>query len=228
MPGEESSLLRHYMSLEGFLYMYNYNSSTESAEFGPEWSFITKSNYDGTFASKYYYEDIQDTLEFSDDAYVPVGQYSFYDFEGEFTTPSSRLKNISTTLKAGSFYDGWRVSLGLKPRFNLSSMLELSGNYQLNRIEFPDRNQRFTGHIGSVRALLMFSTKHSLTAFIQYNSANDVIASNIRYRYNQREGNDLYIVYNDGINTNRQDYDPVRPVYSNRTIMLKYSYTFRM
>ncbi|GAH52410.1 unnamed protein product, partial [marine sediment metagenome] len=50
----------------------------------------------------------------------------------------------------------------------------------------------------------------------------------IRYRYNPREGNDFYIVYDEGLNTDREREIPVLPRASNRTIMLKYSYTFNI
>lgn len=70
------------------------------------------------------------------------------------------------------------------------------------------------------------SAKFSATAFIQYNSTTDSIISNVRLRYNPREGTDLYLVYNEGINTDRSGEDPVLPFSSGRTIMLKYTYTF--
>jgi len=227
-PGEKSSLLRHHVSLEGFMYLRNHDSSTESAEIGPKWAFTTKSNYKGTFSEKVYYEDLQEAFELSDDVHVPAGQYSFYGFEGELSTPSSRLANISTTLKAGSFYDGWRVSLGITPRMNVSSALEVRCKYRINRITFPDRDQRYTAHIGQFRVLAMRGIMHSVTANIQYNSAADLITTNIRYRYNPREGNDLYLVYNENNNTDRHREIPVLPVTRNRTIMVKYSYTFRL
>ena len=72
----------------------------------------------------------------------------------------------------------------------------------------------------------MLSTKFSATAFIQYNSAIDAVIANIRLRYNPREGIDLYLVYNEGLNTNRYRQDPTVPFTSNRTVMLKYTYTF--
>ena len=74
----------------------------------------------------------------------------------------------------------------------------------------------------------MLSTKFSVTAFVQYNSAADKAIANIRFRYNPREGNDLYLVYDEGLNTNRYREDPVLPVTGNRTVMLKYNYTFRL
>jgi len=108
----------------------------------------------------------------------------------------------------------------------MSSFINLSAYYQFNRIELSDRNQDLNAHIARLRALFMFSTKLSCSAFIQYNSSSDVIITNFRLRYNPREGNDLYLVYDEGLNLDRDREIPVLPVRSDRSILLKYSYTF--
>jgi hypothetical protein len=52
------------------------------------------------------------------------------------------------------------------------------------------------------------------------------MAANLRFRYNFREGNDLWIVYNEGLNTDRRRELPVLPITEGRTVLLKYTYTF--
>jgi len=74
----------------------------------------------------------------------------------------------------------------------------------------------------------MLSTKFSAAVFVQYNSAADAVVANIRIRFNPREGNDLYIVYNEGLNTNRYREIPILPLTASRAIMLKYTYTFNV
>ena len=66
----------------------------------------------------------------------------------------------------------------------------------------------------------------SRAAFVQYSESADAGIANLRFRYNPREGVDLYLVYNEGIYTDRLLYDPVRPYRSDRIVMLKYAYTF--
>jgi len=62
------------------------------------------------------------------------------------------------------------------------------------------------------------------TDFAQYTSAANLVTLNARLRYNRREGQDFYLVYNDGVNTDREAFDPVRPVSAGRTLLLKYSH----
>jgi hypothetical protein len=93
-------------------------------------------------------------------------------------------------------------------------------------VEFDSRNQEFINHIIGFKALLMFNTKLTFNTFIQYNTAIDAFIINARFRYNPKEGNDLYIVFNEGLNTDLYRETPTLPRSDNRTIMLKYTYTF--
>ena len=226
IPSEKSLLFSHQFSLNSALFLRNADGEIESAKIGPGWQFRTKSGWEGKIAPQFFYENVPENFSFSDDAEVPEGRYSFYGVNGEIFSASGKPIYAGAALDIGSFYDGWRTSLGLTPRWNVFSDLELSGTYQFNRVIFPDRDQRFTAHIAKLRALYMLSTKFSATAFIQYNSAIDAVIANIRLRYNPREGIDLYLVYNEGINTDRYRQDPTLPFTSNRTVMLKYTYTF--
>jgi len=228
IPSEESWLLRHNIFLDGSVHFNNEDNSVQSADIGPGWYFDAKSGFFMNIAAKLYHENVEEEFSLDDEAEVPEGQYTFYGLTSALQTPRGRLLETGLSFDIGSFYDGWRASLGLQPGWSVSSELELSGFYQINWIDFPDRNQKFIAHIVRLRALVMLSNKFSAAAFVQYNSAADTVVANIRIRFNPREGNDLYIVYNEGLNTNRYREIPTLPYTSNRAIMLKYTYTFNI
>jgi hypothetical protein len=71
-------------------------------------------------------------------------------------------------------------------------------------------------------------TRISASAFAQYSSALEGIVTNVRLRYNPREGNDLYLVYNEGFNTSRFESVPPLPLSSARMLLVKYVHTFAM
>ena len=129
-------------------------------------------------------------------------------------------------VEAGTFYDGWQVTANLTPIWYASPHLELSGFYQYSHIRFPDRNQRFDVHLARVRIGTALNTKLSTNAFIQFSSAAHTLSANVRFRYNFREGNDLWIVYNEGLNTDRYRTTPTLPFTDARTVLVKYTYTF--
>jgi hypothetical protein len=226
LPGEKSMLSNHYLFADGYVYFRNDDRTLESAEIGPGWGFFSKSGWIGEFAVKAYRESAREEISFFDKVFVPPGEYSFYGLKGYFQSAVGGLFYTLITVDAGTFYDGWRASVGLRPTWGISSDLTLSGYYQFNRVDFSKRGQTLTAHIGQVKLLATLSTKFSASAFVQLDSALDEVSANIRLRYNPREGNDLYLVINETLNSNRSAYSPVRPPYSGRAIMIKYSYTF--
>ena len=94
-------------------------------------------------------------------------------------------------------------------------------------------------HIIGLKALYMFNTYLSINAFLQYNTAYNGFITNFRLRYNPREGNDFYLVFNenrgfDDTTTINAEWPAMgsktikSPSYMNRTIMLKYTHTFKL
>jgi hypothetical protein len=141
-------------------------------------------------------------------------------------TPGSNPLFLMLMSEGGQYYDGWRVSFRLQPTWNISKHFELGGTYGFDHVEFPGRNVTMTNNIVGIKALYMLSTKFSVNAFIQYNTAEHAIVSNLRLRYNPREGNDFYVVFNEGRNTDLTREEPNLPLYSSRAVMVKYTYTF--
>jgi hypothetical protein len=67
----------------------------------------------------------------------------------------------------------------------------------------------------------------SVNAFIQINSLSKVTAANFRLRYNWKDGNDLYVVYNETLNNHGRN-DPDVPFSDYRAFIVKYIYTFHL
>jgi hypothetical protein len=226
--GSDSVLNDHQIWFTGSVYQRNSDRSVESAQFGPGWSLYAKSGIYGMIWPQVNRESLTSTFELADDAWVPAGEYTFYGLVAAFDTPGGRKRFVNTSFYVGSFFDGWRVSASFRPSWSLSSTWRLNGRYQYSHIQFPDRDQKFINHLVWLRITATFTTKISASALVQYSSAGDIVIANIRVRYNPREGNDFYIVYNHGINTDRLREVPNLPLTDNRAIMLKYTYTFNM
>lgn len=225
-PGPDSSLFSHSLSLSGLAIWENDRALLESAELGPSWQFSTKSGWGGSFGPMAYFEDVPEAFDFSDEASIPAGRYAFGGFKGMFTSPQGRLLSGMMFVEAGSFYDGWRTSLGIMPQCSLIDDFEIGGLVQYNRVWFPGRSQSFLAPVGQFRALATLSTVVSILGLVQYNGADDSVTANLRFRFNPREGTDLYLVYNEGLNTDRLSRLPVPPVSSGRSLLLKLNYTF--
>ncbi len=228
LPGETSSLIWHTLGLAGFAFMRNGDRSIESAEVGPEWEFAAKSGAGGSLEAKVQFEDLLIPFALPEEAVVPAGSYTFFRVGASYHVSHTRLFQLRPRVEAGTFFDGWQATAEVSPIWYVSPHLELAGSYVFNRIRFPDRDQRVDAHLARLRIGTAFNTKVSTNAFIQFNSAANTVSANVRFRYNFREGNDLWIVYNEGMNTDRHRLTPTLPFTDSRTILVKYTYTFHL
>ncbi|MBM4168438.1 MAG: hypothetical protein FJ215_04700 [Ignavibacteria bacterium] len=219
-------LHNHTLALLASVFVRNDDGVVESAEVGPAWNFNTKAGGWGSIGFSAYHENTPEEFELADDAVVPIGKYWFVAAKGTYQTPFGSLLRTAIAGDIGTFYDGWKGTIGISPAWTISRHLELSGDYQVNVIRFTDRNQKFDAHIGRIRMRFTLNTEISLSTFTQYNSATGSVGLNLRLRYNPREGNDLYIVYDEGVNVDPLRTLPRKPRNESRAVVLKYSHTF--
>jgi hypothetical protein len=227
MP-EGSVLLRQRLSGGFQAYRRYADGALESGEVTPTWYLETLGGHSVTVTGALRHEDLVRGFSIASELTVPEGRYRYGSGRTAYSPSSARPLRLSANAEAGSFYDGSLVSAALTPIWNASRHLEMSGAWQVNRIAFPERYQERVTHVGRLRTVLMLNTQLSGVALVQVNSATDVLLVNLRLRYNPREGNDLYVVYNHGLNTDRFAFDPVRPLTDNRTLLVKYSHTLRL
>ena len=227
MPGEESGLIWHTLQIRGAGFMRNGDGSIESAFIRPSWTFSTTTLASGQFDLEWQHEDLLRPFFLSPDAFVPAGTYGFIQAGAEYSMPRTNLFNAGIRVEGGSFFDGWQARLAFTPTWFVSQHLELGSTYELNRIRFPDRDQKFDAHVLRLRIGTALNTHLSTNAFVQFNSAADAVSANIRFRYNFREGNDLWIVVNEGLNTDTYG-TPTLPRIDNRTVLIKYTHTFAL
>jgi hypothetical protein len=228
IPGEASALQSHQIGIDAISYFDNINNSAQSLQTGIMYDFNFKSGYSGMFSINHLYENVADTFSFSNDAYVPSGKYGFNEIETHLNSPRTNKFVLGFDVFAGTFYDGTRFTVGVDPSWNIGSTLQLGLSYNHNFLNFSSRGQSFSGGITGLKALVMINTKLSISTFIQYNSAENNLLTNLRFRYNPREGNDFYIVFNEGRSTYRDIENPRLPLYNNRSVLLKYTYTFTL
>ena len=228
IPGETSKLFSYDVKLKGRRYTRLEDGMLENMKLSPEFEFKTKGGMRGIISIDYEEEGVPEEFKLSDSIPIAAGEYSFIGFEGEVGTPDTKMVSAEGTLYAGQFYDGKRLGLEAESNLNLSSSFKLSLRYVFEALRFPEGETANSLDIHSVnlKALYMFSTKISATLMVQYVNTEDDLVTNFRFRYNPREGNDFYLVYNDYRGIVDEDGIPESPKFHNKTIMLKYVHTF--
>jgi hypothetical protein len=196
----------------------------------PQVELNTKKEIGGEISLEYQKEGVLEDFRISDSIWIKAGKYSFTSLSGDFRTPESRKISAFISLNGGEFFDGQRYGVMFGPMLNVSASLQLSAHYEFNAIRFPDRktNNSLNLHSINLKALYMLNTKISASVLAQYVNIADDFIFNFRFRYNPREGNDFYIVFNENRSFNGSNEIPAPPVFYNRTIMLKYTHTFRL
>ncbi|UCH64155.1 MAG: carbohydrate binding family 9 domain-containing protein [Fidelibacterota bacterium] len=226
---ESSLILRQLPSIWWTEYRSTSTGQVESVEAELNWYIETKKDAAARFVLYSYFEHLADSLKLrslAPDAYVPTGDYRFTQVYAYYSLPSGNLLGGTGWVRGGEYYDGWQLTARISPRWKSSRFIEVGGSARLDYVAFPKRDQEYVNSIVQLRVKSSLSVTTSVAGFIQYNSAIDAVIVNLRLRYNPREGTDLYLVYNDNLNTDRQREVPTLPFSDTRAVLLKYSITF--
>ncbi len=226
-PDPGARLFTYALRLDGAAFRRNEDRTFETVEGGPMLVLDTWGRHQWTLTVPFRYENLEMPFSLPESASVPAGIHRFATARLRYTAPPGDRFRTTATLEGGRFFDGRLFSVSAGPVWDPSAHLNLSANYQIDQVDFPDRNQSFTAHVIRFRTQVNVSTRTSAAGFIQYNNTENAVIANLRFRYNPREGIDLYIVWNEGLVTDRAFFNPVRPLSDERTILIKYSHTLQ-
>ena len=223
---EGGAFIWHKIEGMGNAYLDNQEHEVLSSEYGAEWSFSRRNLDNGSFFVKKVYENILDDFSLAGNVIIPPGTYDFYRLSGTYTMAVDRTVRTGLIVETGPFYDGWLHTLTLTPSWYQSRYFQLNLEYAYTYGEFDERDDLLNFHIARLRIGTALNRKLSTNALVQYNGAQDLFSANIRFRYNWREGQDLWVVFNSGLNTDRFGVTPALPATDNRSVLLKYVHTF--
>ena len=226
LQGPSASLNMVTPSVTAESYYRNADLAPESRSIRPEVEFAFKSGSSITPYANTQFEDIRVPFNIGQLS-IPPGEYRFTEAGIDWMLPRAAIFRGEIRTTAGRFYDGRRVGLIFNPTWSASRYLEIGGGYEVNRIEFPGRDEAATTQLGRIKLSFALNRSLSLSTFAQYNNLDKQTSINARFRYHFREGTDLWIVYNEGFNFERdRGFDPRLPLSAGRAVMIKYSHTF--
>ena len=222
--GPKSSL-RHITVVTNTSHYYrNQDNTAESRSIKPEVRFQSKSNGILSFGLESSFESVREQFRIAGFSVAP-GEYWFHEATASWRLPRTLLARGEIGGSAGTFYNGRRVSGRFRPRVILSKHVEIHPGFEVNRFELPDK--ALTTQLAQLKIDFALNTNLSLSTLTQYNSTINQTSINARMRYHFREGTDLWVVYNEGMNFERTNgLDPRLPLSAGRTMMIKYSHTF--
>ena len=224
---DRSALRSHGPGAIGNFVLRNEGAELETYYLAYWWNYAFRSGAAGWLEVIHNYEDVPAAFTLGDGVAVEPGSFRFTELWFNFQPPAGKLLRAGLDARIGGFYDGWKGQVRITPTWNVSRHLEVGGSYEFNRVRFPDRATGFDAHVGRLRLGVAANARLSATALVQVNSVDDRAGVNLRLRYNFREGSDLWLVYDEGFNTEREAGEglPRLPLSDRRALRLKLTHT---
>ncbi len=224
--GAASPLRAVQVSTRGFGVFRNADGTAESVDVETSLGLEFKSGWEAALSVAREYESVRDTFELDDGLFVPFADY--WSTKAELEVQRGFVGSIRPRMSvtAGSFFDGWRVGANGGADWNPSRHVQIGATYAVNVIRFPDRQESLDTHLARLRLQVALNVHFSINTFVQYNSTEDLVGVNARIRYHFREGQDLWLVYNESLNAERGiGGTPRLPTTQDRTVLVKFTYT---
>ncbi|MEW6323192.1 MAG: DUF5916 domain-containing protein [Acidobacteriota bacterium] len=126
---------------------------------------------------------------------LPLGEYHWNSVTVNVRTYNGRRVSGNVSFNIGDFYDGSKRTLNLQGDLRPGKLLSFNPSYQVNDVTL--RAGGFVTHLFGLRANISFSTNLLTSAFVQYNSAGQLAATQVRFNYIFRTIDNLYVVFNE-------------------------------
>jgi hypothetical protein len=139
-------------------------------------------------------EDLDEDFEISDGVVLPAGQrYEWTRYQFVYNAAAQRKVSGRVEYSMGPFWDGDRrefnLQLNLRPRPGV--YVQLVSEY--NDVDLPEG--AFTTRLYRIDARTQFSPWISLTNNVQYDSESGTVGWQLRFRWIQKPGNDLFFIW---------------------------------
>lgn len=226
-PGSENLVQNHDLA-HRFEFIWGSDfGRLETSTSSLTWNVLLRSSARAQVRTKFFHESLRDGFSVGrGELDIEPGLYRYLEGQASYTTRSGVPFRLEVEARGGGYFDGRQYGATLSPSWTPSPHLSLQLDYVFNRIALPQGT--FEGHVGRFRVRGALNPTLSASAYIQYNSSERILTPNVRIRYNPREGNNLYLVFNEGRRTSiRPEGRGATPLrVPRRTILLKYTYTF--
>ena len=146
------------------------------------------------FLPKRTVEHLDEDFEIRDGIIIPPGEYGFTEMMIRGSTDDTKVLTGQYSVNFGNFYNGSRWGFTLNAGFKPNGRLNVEPIFQFNRVTLP--NDAFNASIFGARVGYSFSTTLFAKIFAQWNSDDDIIATNFLLNYIYRPGSDFYLVFN--------------------------------
>jgi hypothetical protein len=152
----------------------------------------------------------------ADGVTVASGDYDNTTLRAELGIGQQRTASGTIFLEQGAFWGGERTVFGYSSgRVKVNAHLAVEPGLSINRVTLPAGS--FTAKLMTSRVTYTITPLLFVSSLVQYNSSNHSVATNARLRWEYRPGSELFVVYNEGRDTETRGV----PDLQNRSLIVK-------
>jgi len=167
------------------------------------------------------HEVLFEPFEIVDGVFIPAGPYRFDRYMASYWFGRQRPVSGWFGADFGGFFGGTRTEVMYWGRVDFGSRFSLEPNVAINWVDLPQES--FTTELVRLRATYNLSPRSFVGALVQYNSEDESISANVRFRWEYQPGSDLFVVYSEG----RDTFSWSSPALESRSIVVKFTRLFR-
>ncbi|MEP3210733.1 MAG: DUF5916 domain-containing protein [Maribacter sp.] len=227
-PGSDSKIVQYGPYVNSISIWGNTSKALESRNNELGFQLLTKLGWNYTISLNNNKELLLEALQLAGGITLNTGVYNFNSLSASLVSPVAQRLSYATSVDIGNFYDGRKTTISVAPFMNITPDFIVQGSLSYNNLSFDNTNSNTDITLASLKLLYTFSTKLTLSSQLQYNSLSKTYAGNFRLRYNPKEGNDFFLVYNGDFNQDLGRVQPFLPTTNYQSIQLKYTYTFQL
>jgi hypothetical protein len=221
-PRPQSDLVRQFDIKGTFDYVANRQNVLETRERVAQFT----TNFEtGDALSAYFtntFENLDEPFRLRPGVVIPPGEYLFTTTRVQLDTFRRRHARINLGYTTGGFWNGDRDTLSIRSEYRMSTSFGLSVNYDVNWVDLPQPDGRFTTHLAATRMQIAFRDDVALQGLFQFNQDTQQFSTNVRFNWIVKPGSELFVVYNE-LDRWWSGFD-VR----NRSLVFKMNYLFAM
>ena len=218
----QPSIVRKYTWTGAGTYIENTAGRVETREVRGEFGIELQSSDRMTVGYTGVYEFLPRPFRIAPGVVLPIGGYDFGVLRTSFNFGQHRRLYGGLTAEHGTFFDGQRTTLGVRQgRIRVTPKFALEPSFSINWVDLPAGS--FTTKLVGSRVTYTMTPLMFVSAFLQYNSSRDAVATNVRLRWEYLPGSELFVVYNEQRDTLARTF----PELMNRALIVKVNRLFR-
>ncbi len=142
------------------------------------------------------FERIASPFPVGSDIEIGAGSYAFTSYRASYRLGEQRRVSGTVAFQWGDFYDGTIRAISVNQgRLVVTNQLSIEPGVSLNLLDLPQGEANQT--VLRLRSDYAFTPRMFASALMQYNTADWILSSNLRFRWEYSRGSELFLVWTD-------------------------------